>query len=85
MKNKKVGVVADYQELFKLPIGKNVLKDLVKTHYVLSSTFDGDSHLMALREGERNVVLRILSILKVDVLELYKKIEEQERNENAAE
>ncbi len=81
--NKKVSAIADYQELFKTPQGENVLRDLAKSHYVLKSTFDENPYLVALREGERNVVLRIFSILGTDVIKLYKQIEEQERNYDA--
>ncbi len=72
---KKAIKVADYKSVFTSDKGQLVLADLMRTHYVMSSTYDSDPTLTALREGERNVVLRILAMLKVDVEELYKRIE----------
>jgi hypothetical protein len=53
-----------YIRIFKdNPDGALVLKDLMAAHYILRSTFDIEPVLHAEREGERNVVLRILTIL----------------------
>jgi hypothetical protein len=35
-------------------------------HHVFGSTFSKDPYELALKEGERNTVLRILSILQID-------------------
>lgn len=66
----------DYQVVFNTPQGKRVLLDMMKNHKMLSSSFDSDALQMARNEGERNVVLRILSMLKVDITDLNKRIEE---------
>jgi len=65
-----------YQAFFTSPDGKAILWDLMKNHNVIGSTFSKDTHEMALKEGERNVVLRILQILKIDVEELARRIDE---------
>jgi hypothetical protein len=65
-----------YQAAFSTKDGEKVLFDLMKEHYVLGATFSKDPLEMAFREGERNVVLRILTIMKTNVEELSKKIEE---------
>ena len=53
-----------YTSLFKNnPVGQVVLDDLKAAHWFERSTFDENSRLHALREGERNVVLRMLAIL----------------------
>lgn len=55
----------DYVAVFTSPVGKNVLKDMGRAHNLLTSTFDENPHVMALKEGERNVVLRILTFLNM--------------------
>ena len=57
--------VEEYYNVFmQSPSGRKVLADMKNAHYYFSSTFDPDPHITALREGERNAVLRILTILK---------------------
>lgn len=79
MANKRPRKVVDqaisYQAVFSSAEGEKVLFDLMRTHHIIGTTFSKDPHEMALKEGERNVVLRILSIMKIDVDELAKKIE----------
>lgn len=71
-----------YQTIFSTPEGQKVLWDLMSNHHIIGSTFSSDTHEMALKEGERNVVLRILQILKIDVISLAKKIEEGLKEES---
>lgn len=79
---KKISIIAAYKEVFSSHLGKIVLLDLMKSHYVNGTTFDPDNtNLTILREGERNVVLRILNRMKVDVKELYKNLDELEKQE----
>ena len=55
-----------YYNLFQQsPNGREVLEDMMKAHHFYDSTFvAGDPYMSALMEGERNAVLRILTILK---------------------
>lgn len=53
-----------YQNVFSSDEGQIVLEDLEKAHYFHRSTVDPVPHLMAEHEGERNVVLRIHTILR---------------------
>lgn len=70
-----------YRAFFKHRFGEQILRDLMKTHWVLASTFvRGDREESILREGERNVVLRILSILQVDPKKLQAMLEQEENN-----
>lgn len=46
-----------------------------------TSFVKGDAMEMAFREGERNVVLRIMNILKIDPIKLAKKIDEAIKEE----
>lgn len=71
-----------YQAIFSTADGQKVLWDLMSNHHVIGSTFSKDTHEMALKEGERNVVLRILQILKIDVQALAKRIEDGLKDES---
>jgi len=78
---KGLAKVTDYQTVFNNPVGKNVLMDLMSTHSMMSSTYRGDSVKdMLIKEGERNVVLRILTILKANTKQLLERIEEHEKD-----
>ena len=80
--SKQVDVVIDYKTVFKSEAGKRVLYDLMKNNYMLSPTYTTNVHEMSLREGARNSVLRIMSILKVDVDKLDNLIKEGIEREN---
>lgn len=69
-KKRQVDRVVDYREVFGSDTGKRVLYDLIKQHNVLQSTFDPNPNLHAFKEGERNTVLRILTLLKIDPIQL---------------
>lgn len=45
---------------------QEVLKDLCAAHHVFDSAFDPDPYELARMAGERNVVIRILTILKLE-------------------
>lgn len=65
-----------YHKVFAGPDGRAVLYDLMRTHGILSSNFDKDPAVLASREGERGVVLRIMQILKTDPKQLEERIDE---------
>lgn len=52
-----------YNAFVQSPSGRNVLKDMLAAHYHNASSFSPDPYQTAFNEGERNVVLRILTIL----------------------
>ena len=52
-----------YQAFVQSPSGQAVLTDMMKAHHFLDSTFNPNPYETALAEGERNVILRILTIL----------------------
>ena len=57
------------------PQAREVLRDMCKAHHVFDAGFDADPLELARMAGERNVVLRILSILKMtpeDIVDLVK-------------
>ena len=62
-----------YTDLFDSPVGSAVLKDLCEAHGVFDGGFDPDPCINAFSSGERNVVLRILTILNMnpnDIIDL---------------
>jgi hypothetical protein len=78
-RRKALAKYVDYQKVFNDPIGKKVLHDMMHEHFLLKPTFvKGDPHQSALHEGERNVILRLLAILKVDPMLLEQKLKESE-------
>ena len=62
--NPKRASPEEYRQTFQQsPSGMKVLEDMMKAHHFWTSTFEPDALATAFREGERNVVLRILTIL----------------------
>ncbi len=80
---KKVSVLEAYQRCFAGEHGHKVLLDLMRTHFVTSSTFSKDPLEMAHNEGERNVVLRILYHMKIDTNALLKELDRAEKEAKA--
>lgn len=76
---KSAARMSAYQNVFNSPEGQIVLEDLMKVHHIMGTTFD-DSNVRKtiFREGERNVVLRILAILKMDVKAIQERIKSHE-------
>jgi hypothetical protein len=75
--SRQVKTVEAYHTIFSSPDGEMVLNDLINKHWVLKSTNSSgasDSEVI-FREGERNVVLRILSILKTSPAKLRERID----------
>lgn len=58
-----------YRRIFRTEDGKLIWDDLSKAHYMLSSTFSSDALELARREGERNVLLRIMAIINSEEVE----------------
>ncbi len=73
---KRLAKVVDYQKTFSSEHGKRVLFDLLDAHGVMSTNFHENPQVLAAREGERSVILRILQILKTDQQKMAKLIED---------
>jgi hypothetical protein len=74
---RRASITQDYKRIFTSTSGKRVLKDMMNTHNFLTSSFSaGDTNETFFREGERNVILRILNLLHIDTDEMLKQIEE---------
>jgi hypothetical protein len=54
----------------------------MQSHGMMSPSFRGDVNQAIFKEGERNVVLRILAILKVDETQLRERMEQYAREQN---
>lgn len=67
-----------YIDTFSSPHGKKVLLNLFHVHGMLTSTFSSDPMEMARKEGERNVILRILKVMKTDPEEIKNLIRESD-------
>lgn len=67
--------MAAYKNIFTSVDGEKVLKDLMDNHWILKSSYNGNTNDMLLREGEKNVILRILHILDIDINALYERID----------
>lgn len=72
--------VVEYKKTFCDEVGEKVLMDLMRAHGMLDSHFnvnDSDPYVLAFKEGQRNVVLRILAIIKYDTKKLKTLIEDR--------
>lgn len=77
-KTKKL--ISQYKKTFSSVEGRAVLHDLMRGNFVLDKTtfVPGDPYGTARNEGHREVVVKILSILKMDPEQFFKLVAEQE-------
>lgn len=82
MAKKVASRVQDYKQAFATKAGKAVLLDLMQEHYMLKPTYQGteDAIGIAFRDGQRNVILRILATMEYDASELYVLLRQGEEN-----
>jgi hypothetical protein len=64
----------NYRKVFNTPDGQWVLRDLMKRGHMLEPCYKGDRNDLIHADGERNLVLQILTILKTDIVELENQI-----------
>lgn len=77
--------VQDYKRTFSSQHGKAVLKDLYSNHFLMRHTFvPNDPTSTAFNEGQRQVVLRIMTMLEQDQNAMAEAIEKfiKETNED---
>ena len=79
-KEMKATILA-YKRFFDTTDGKLILKDLMKSCHVLSSTMDKDPYETAFNEGARSVVLRIIKTNNTSIEEINKLIERLEEEQ----
>ncbi len=75
---KSVGILQAYHRVFSGPDGDRVLFDMMKKHGVLAA-HPSSPQDMALKEGERAVVLRIMAYLKTSPQKLIERIENADK------
>lgn len=75
--------ITAYKRFFDTQDGKLILKDLMKSCHMLTSTMDKDPYETAFNEGARSVVLRILKTNNTSMEEINKLIKslEEEHDE----
>jgi hypothetical protein len=73
---RNLATIQAYKDTFNSPQGRKVLHDMLDAHGMMRNTYNGNVNDMLLKEGERLVVLRILSKLNINVQELRERIEE---------
>lgn len=72
-------LVSLYQSAFSGDAGRRVLKDMAREYHLGASTIvPGDTHGTYFHEGQRNVLLRIFRILKIDVATYLEQPEDEE-------
>jgi hypothetical protein len=59
-----------YNEVFPTPNGQKVLDDLKKIAFFNSTTINEIPHIMGFNEGQRAVILHIISRMNLDMLKL---------------
>lgn len=65
---RRISSITEYKQTFGTVAGKKVLYDLMMSNYVMGSTFvKGSPEETFFREGARNAVLRILTIMDTDM------------------
>jgi predicted type IV restriction endonuclease len=62
-----------YRQAFSTDYGKRVIDDLTK-RYMMRSSMSQDALTLAFKEGERNVLLTILAVLKIDETQINERI-----------
>jgi hypothetical protein len=62
-------MMMDYKRVFGSEQGRRVLSDLIANHFVMNSTYSRGPQAeldMAFKEGQRQVVMRLMTIMKYD-------------------
>lgn len=74
---KSMTLVQNYKDTFTDDVGEKVLMDILKDSGMLSICFDSDPLVMAYNEGRRDIALRLMTILEIDMKQ-YKQLLEEE-------
>lgn len=77
---KSAARIRAYQKVFGSTLGQKVLHDMMRAHGMLQS-HPADPQQMALKEGERLVILRILQLMKTNPRQLLERIEHASSDE----
>jgi hypothetical protein len=79
--DRQLGRITDYKRTFGSDQGKRVLADLIASHFIMTSTYvRNDINGQAFNEGQRQVILRIMTLMNVDPFKMKQIIEESNNN-----
>lgn len=74
-------MMVDYKRVFGSEQGQRVLNDLIANHFVMNTTYSRGSQAeldMAFKEGQRQVVMRMMTIMNYDPEQVEKQIKESD-------
>ncbi len=76
----------DYKSVFGTEEGKRVLFDMMANHHFITPTLSVKNNAIeaAFNEGQRNVILRVLTYMKLDIRQIEKLMLEGEQNVSKA-
>lgn len=74
---KVVDNIIDYKSVFCNEKGMQVLWDLMKTSGYTSSNFDPNPYQTAYNEGLRSMVIRIITLIGMDVMQIEAEMKKQ--------
>jgi hypothetical protein len=63
-------LIKSYKRLFESEDGQVVLYDMMQAGHMLAHNHSSDPYTSAFKEGERNAILRVLTILETDIHKL---------------
>lgn len=81
LRRRQAARIRNYKDVFETETGKKVLHDLMRSHHVLGGLPAKDAYEMYRAEGERNVILRIMSLLNIDPLKFESHMKETLQSE----
>ncbi len=80
-KSKEVSLVKAYKDCFDSAGGKKILSDLMKRFRMLNASLAADTNKVIYGEGQRSVVLHILSMRDTDLKALELLIQDADNEE----
>lgn len=76
---RQIATISNYRELFTTPLGKKVLMDMCRQHYIFGNNLEENPIILAQSMGEQTVIRRILAYMRVNLVELNEEYEQYER------
>jgi hypothetical protein len=73
---KKREILESYRKVFSSPEGKLILEDLIKSTKFFETIYHEDHSIMAFDEGQRALVLRIISMVRLKPKDIDKMFDE---------
>lgn len=80
--DKEASLIIAYKSVFGSDLGQQVLADMCESAFVLHGTFSDNPYEMAHKEGQREVVLRILTTLELEPSRVRELIQKEMNDES---